>query len=202
MRHENGDWPDRTLFFQWHRGDAPELYRNSAVRNQRYKLVGRDELYDLLDDPGENENIAAANPEVVARMRKQYEDWFRDVSNTRGYAPPRIHLGTPHENPVTLTRQDWRGSDGWDDDKLGFWEVKVTETGKYNVTLRFPTTKAPKEAFFRFGKVQANRPLKAGEESCTFAGLELESGDGRLEAWLSAREGKVGAKYVDVNRVR
>ena len=32
-------WPDRVLFFQWHRGDAPERYRAFAARSQDWKLV-------------------------------------------------------------------------------------------------------------------------------------------------------------------
>src|SRR5207237_3098561 len=32
-------WPDRTLFFQWHRGDQPEPDRAFAARAQKYKLV-------------------------------------------------------------------------------------------------------------------------------------------------------------------
>ena len=33
------DWPDRTLFTQWHRGDVPQLYRAFGVRTQQYRLV-------------------------------------------------------------------------------------------------------------------------------------------------------------------
>ena len=32
-------WPDRTLFFQWHRGDRPEPGRAFAARSQQYKLL-------------------------------------------------------------------------------------------------------------------------------------------------------------------
>src|SRR5687767_5393095 len=32
-------WPERTLYFQWHRGDAPELHRAFAARSSRFKLV-------------------------------------------------------------------------------------------------------------------------------------------------------------------
>jgi arylsulfatase A-like enzyme len=39
LRGEKIDWPDRTLFFQWHRGDAPQRYRACAVRSQDWKLV-------------------------------------------------------------------------------------------------------------------------------------------------------------------
>ena len=35
----NRDWPDRTLVFQWHRGDEPEKYRAFAARGPQYKLV-------------------------------------------------------------------------------------------------------------------------------------------------------------------
>ena len=41
MRGQTPDWPDRKLFFQWHRGDVPGRYRNSAVRSQDWKLVQR-----------------------------------------------------------------------------------------------------------------------------------------------------------------
>src|SRR5262249_62158443 len=39
LKGEKVDWPDRMLFFQWHRGDLPELNRACAVRSQRYRLV-------------------------------------------------------------------------------------------------------------------------------------------------------------------
>ena len=39
LRGQPSGWPDRTLFFQWHRGDAPERYRAFAARSQDWKLV-------------------------------------------------------------------------------------------------------------------------------------------------------------------
>ena len=78
----------------------------------------------------EQRNIAAEHPEIASNLRAQYEAWFRDVGS-RGYAPPRIHLGTPHEDPVVLTRQDWRGPrSGWNSDSLGHWEVDVAKAGR------------------------------------------------------------------------
>ena len=32
-------WPERTLYFQWHRGDVPEPGRAFAARTQRFKLL-------------------------------------------------------------------------------------------------------------------------------------------------------------------
>ncbi len=39
----------------------------------------RYELYDLAADPGETLDLADKHPEVVERMKKQYETWFDDV---------------------------------------------------------------------------------------------------------------------------
>ncbi len=201
LRGDDVEWPDRTLYFQWHRGDEPELYRACAARGQRYKLVNGDELYDLVNDPGERRNIAAEHPDIVAEMRKGYEAWFRDVGSTRGYAPPRIPLGTPFENPVTLTRQDWRGADGWGDKDLGYWEVQVARTGAYAITLRFRPTSASSEARFRLGNVALSQQLEKGASECTLETVRLDQGEARLEASI-VRDGKtVGVSYVDVKRV-
>lgn len=136
---EASTWRDRTLHTQWHRGDEPVLFRAHAARTQRWKLVNGAELYDLVADPAEAKDVAAENPEVVAKLRAETEAWFASVRATRGgYAPPRIFLGTAKENPVMLSRQDWRGPRAsWDAKGLGYWEVDVRERGRYTVRLLF-----------------------------------------------------------------
>ena len=201
LRSDAVQWPDRPLYFQWHRGDEPELYRACAARTQRYKLVNGQELYDLASDPGEQHNIAAGHPDVVARMREGYEAWFRDVSATRGYAPPRIALGTRFENPVVLTRQDWRSAQGWSNEDLGHWEVHVAQAGTYEITLQFPPTNATGEAHFKLGPVALDQAFGKGASSCTLEPVKLRRGDARLEAWITANEKAAGASYVHVKRL-
>ena len=202
LRGDRVEWPDRTLYFQWHRGDVPELYRSCAARSQRYKLVNGKELYDLVADPGEQHDIGAQHPDLVAQMRAGYQAWFRDVSSTRGYDPPRIYLGTRHEDPVILTRQDWRGAQGWGDNDLGYWEVEVRRVGNYAVTLRFPTTRAAGEAHFRLGEVALSQQLAPGTSECAFDSVHLRPGPARLEAWIARNGNPVGVSYVEVNRLR
>ncbi len=196
---EAEDWPDRTLFFQWHRGDEPEPFRACAARNQRYKLVNGKELYDIQNDPGEKNDISDEHPDIVKQLRKEYEEWFQDVSSTRGYFPPRIYIGTPHENPVTLTPQDWRGPDaGWGKDSLGYWEVDVRESGNYDVTLRMRPAEAKGHAHFKLGDVSVKHELDEGASLYTFESVHLGAGEGRLEAWFESDGKKVGVRYVDV----
>ena len=204
-------WPDRTLFFQWHRGEVPELYRAFAARTARYKLAqpagagdatipakAELKLYDMLEDPLEQRNIAAEHPEVVSNLRAQYEAWFKDVGS-RGYAPPRIHLGTQHENPVVLTRQDWRGPrSGWNSDSLGHWEVDVAKAGLYDVRLRFPAAPPEASAHVALGGAALDRPLTPGATECLFEGARLKSGPDKLEAWIARPGATNGVSYVEV----
>ena len=41
------------------------------------------ELYDLASDPGEENNIASDNPQIVTRMRTELESWFEEVESER-----------------------------------------------------------------------------------------------------------------------
>ena len=201
LRGSAGSWQDRALYFQWHRGDEPEPFRACAARSQRYKLVDGKELYDLVDDPSEGRDIAASHPNVVRNMRQGYEHWFRDVSATRGYAPPRIHLGTRHENPVVLTRQDWRGPRaGWSADSLGHWEVDVVGSGKYRVTLRMPPVAAG-EASIALNDVSLSKPLAAGASEIVFEPVVVPKGAGRLQASLTQNGKEIGPHYVEVNKL-
>ncbi len=179
-------WPDRTLFFQWHRGDEPKPFVNSAVLTQRYKLVEGKELYDLQTDPAEQTDIAAQDPGLVADLRARYEAWFRDVGSTRGYAPPRIHLGTPHENPTVLTRQDWRAAESWHDGNIGCWEVHVARGGAYEITATFPVQEKPGEVIFRLNGVEVRQALSANTALCTLTAPHIPEGDGRLEISTAA----------------
>lgn len=209
------DWPDRTLYTQWHRGDRPELYRCFAARSQRWRLVqplgvqGTDQLpaqlhlqlYDMIEDPYQLHDVADQHPDVVRTMRKGYEAWFKDVSATRGYDPPRIHLGAAQENPVLLTRQDWRGPKaGWKPKDLGHWEVQVARPGAYDVTLLFAPAAEPRTAQLALAGVKTTKPVSAKAERLTFESVNLPAGPGRLEAWLTQGQTTSGVLYVEVRR--
>lgn len=213
--------PDRALFFQWHRGDVPQAWRDSCVITGRYKLVNGKELYDLTVDPAEARDLSADRPEVVHALRERYEQWFADVSATRGYEPPRIVLGSRCENPVTLSRQDWRGPKAsWTETGEGYWEVEVSEAGTYDISLRLWTQFAPVEAGVEIQPVEENhatsvapqpggtqrervlaaRKLRAGARMVTFSNVKLPRGPARLHAWMMGSSGRTGVMYVKVRR--
>ena len=209
------DWPDRTLHFQWHRGDVPVPYRAFAARSQDYKLLHAGsvapgtsaadvplELYDMRSDPLETRNLADERPEIVRRMCRDYEAWLADVGRDHGYEAPRILIGTPHENPTILTRQDWRGpSASWGAKGLGHWEIAVPEAGTFQITCRIARPKRPAVIHLRIQTVQRQRKIAAGTNRVEFEPIHLKPSPAeRLEAWI-LEEGAnepYGVQYVDV----
>ena len=165
------------MFFQWHRGDEPVRYRACAVRGPRYKLVqpeGRGDadkfapawaLYDMAVDPGEQHNLIDEHPDLAAEMKAAYDAWFADVGAHARLSAPRIVVGTRHENPLTLTRQDWRGARaGWREDSLGHWDVELAKAADYDVTVRSPAQAAARLRRLRIGEVDVSQPLPAGAD--------------------------------------
>ena len=90
----NVDWPDRFRVFhtgRWPVGDEPNDYqhKNFAVRNERFRLIGMDKLYDIQVDPGETTNVIVQHPEVVKEMMKFYDQWWSEAR------PLMVNEGVP-----------------------------------------------------------------------------------------------------------
>jgi arylsulfatase A-like enzyme len=194
----NFPWVDRTLFFQWHRGDVPEKYRAFAARGPRYKLVQsagvqadvkwapKYELFDIIADPFEENDLAA------------------DVTR-KGFAPPRIVIGSEKENPVRLSRQDLRGPNAaWAPESLGHWEVRIDRAGRYEVTVRSRVEFGAYDASVDYagqGVGAGSRLATGGAKPTTRAGtmtLDLDRGDARVSSTVKAGDKTLGADYVEL----
>lgn len=83
LENPGAPWPNRYLFThlgRWEHGTGRSAaYRQSAVMDERFKLVNGVELYDLLADPAESRNLLATHPAEAVRLRKAYDDWWKDI---------------------------------------------------------------------------------------------------------------------------
>jgi hypothetical protein len=214
LKGEKPEWQDRTLFFQWHRGDTPEVNRAFAAIGPNYKLVQaqgagpernkeswKAELFDLQKDPYEQNDLSEDHSEIVRAMGKEYHAWFAEMAKAHNFLPPRIYLGDDHENPVTLTRQDWRGPRaGWGLDDLGYWEVNLARVGTYTFKLKFAPQTQQCEAVLKIGNAESRRVVPAGATEILFTQSALPRGNTRLETYLQFGNQAVGVQYVDVER--
>lgn len=191
--------PDRKLFTQCHRGLEPKLYQNCAVITQKYKMVGSPgtfdnenfktpdtpvlELYDLMNDPAEKNDIADKQPEILSSLRKAYDSWYEDVKNTRNFTPGYIHIGSEFENPTHLCRyQDSTYIDG----KPTGWLVYIENSGRYELTINRGNLTQKGRMYVTVNDKEMSQPLKQGENSAIF---NLPSGRASIDIWIQ-EEGK------------
>lgn len=148
LKGENPEvFETRSLFFYWTRR-LPELYQNIALQKGPYKLVGNThfnanpenfELFNIREDEFELKNILTENKTLASEMKTELDHMIQELSNSPHLQnPPRIVIGSEHENPVYLNRNDAGGARGiWTQEEVfGFWRVKI-QKGKYNIRFKF-----------------------------------------------------------------
>ena len=152
----------------------------------------------LKDDPKEKDNLAHEKPEIVTRLKADYEAWYQDVSSTRpnNYAAPLMIVGTEHENPTDLTRQDWRGT-SWAFGSVGHWMVRVAKEGEAEVEVIFHPDEVGKEVGEVTLQVGDKKYVEATTGNrVTFPEVKLKKGAVRLEGTWAAEGKKVSAWQV------
>ena len=205
----------RTLVFHWQRG-YPELFRNVAIRQGRYKLVGRSdyragledlELYDIQNDPYESHNIAGENPGQAAVLRRELETWFREALQWENLRrAQRIAIGSDRENPVLLNRNDASGMPGiWAQQHniYGFWEATVEQSGRYDVRFHFtqPLSEAG-ELVLRMSPFQTTLVnTDPARTDFVMENVALSRGDYRVEAWYAGRNSFQFPFYIEFTRL-
>ncbi len=217
LKGEDDGWDDRALFIQSHRGNEPVEFHHFAMREQDWKLVrgtgfGNEsikdplpfELYAISKDPGEENDLAAANPEKVAEMKAAYSAWLADVSSTRpdNYAPPRIIVGDEAETLSDLSIQDWRvpmDASGWGD--FGVWKVHFASAGNYEVAVRWTDPIGVRDVVLKVDDDLYAGKLEEGSTEIVFPGLALKAGDSDVSVEAS---GKIGRgellRFVTIER--
>jgi hypothetical protein len=207
-----GDWPQRELVLQFQGGAyfryVPEMWSDSLVMTERWRLLGGERLFDIVNDPTQSNNVADQHPGVVQKLRQRYEQWWADVS-PRIKEPVRIHVANPAENPVTLCSQDWympQGNPPWNFGEIrrlpkvtGPWMIYVEKSGKYKVTLcQWPLEAAKpivaETARVKVAGVEEDAPVNEGAISVSFE-MELPAGNTTVETFLATREGQIGGAY-------
>ncbi len=119
---ENPTWEDRMLFqhvTRWGHGDDPDNWKwqKYSVRNQRFRLV-EGVLYDMENDPGQTQDVAADHPKLVAEMKQAYEAFWDEVR------PLMINDGVPlaEERPYHVEYWAQEASTG-----IPMWEAPVLD---------------------------------------------------------------------------
>lgn len=191
LRGATDNLPDRKLVVQYSRmgqprpksGDAAVLWRN-------WRLVKDTELYDIAEDPGQNNDVAEEHPNVIREMRDHYKRWWSSVE-PRVNEFSRIHIGSAMEPLIKLTPCDWQdvfldtqGQIRRGPKKNGAWGLYVEKAGEYEFALR----RWPFEADTA---IDAAVPQYKGVDGSYREGTALPVSSARLRVGNTERSGKV-----------
>jgi uncharacterized sulfatase len=210
-------WPERVAIVD---RQANQLERGApfAVLRGSWRLVN-DELYDLSTDPGQTRNVASLQPDIVRRLRADYDAWWSDVSGGAAHDPAPFVVGAPEENPTVITARDWHPTEGrvpWRQESLadetrfdnGCWYVEPAQPGRYEVQLaRFPEEALQPlrsdRARLTIDGVGQTAPLSPGDSTARFTVALAAGKTVRCQTWLrDAASGKErGAPFVTFRRV-
>ncbi len=212
-----GEWSDRTLTVHSQRIRFPERWRKSAVMTEQHRLVNGEELYDIKADPGQLENIAEAEPEVVAALREEYDSWW-DRIDDRFEQHVHLDIGSDAENPARITAHDWLPPDDsvqvpWNQGHVsrapavnGTWNIQVTQAGTYEFELyqRDKPANHPieaSEATLRIGETESSAPVPDGASGVQFT-MDLPAGKTTMDTLFKASDGtERGAFFVYAKRL-
>ena len=172
----------------------------------------------------QGKDIADEHPDIVAELRKEYEQWWSSVSEQfDDYC--EIILGAAEENPTRLNCMDWHTDIEqipWNQTHIlkglegnGFWATLVSESGNYRFELRrwpeeadTPISGAVEggkaipitEARLKIGDVELTKAVVPEDHAATFE-VNLKAGSTRLQTWFTDKDGgSRGAYYVYVTR--
>ena len=214
LTNNDKDFNKRTLFFEWGRG-FPIPFQNFAATNGHFKLVGHTytltgldgfELFDLTTDPEESENVINKNKAVALTLKKEMEAWYYQTArhpNNRNVHPAIV--GTKHENPVILNRNDAKGSPGiWtEEETFGYWDIRVAESGTYTVKTRFiKEIKEPGTLYLKLYPFQYATTSTQKMDTISIKNIYLDANDYRLEIYFQTKSGQcIFPLYTSVERI-
>ncbi|MCH7224897.1 arylsulfatase [Haloferula sp. A504] len=122
IKDDKRAWPDRHLFThvaRWPVGAEPNdfQWKNFAVRNQRFRLVGREQLFDMEKDPGQTTNVIQDHPDVVEGMLSAYERFWKEARPLMVNEKVPMSKTRPYHVAYRKQEQaggipDWKAPDG------------------------------------------------------------------------------------------
>jgi len=209
--------PPRTLLVHVQRAFVPPKWERSSVMTERWRLVNGEELYDITEDPGQENDVSADHPDVMKALRADYEKWWASLEPSFDTVV-RFDLGGA-QNPTTLMSHDWlmqpgEGDSAWhhsyvhrNELRNGPFAVDIKQAGRYRITpMRWPAyvdkpSGVVKAAVsFTFEGTNANQGWSTDPAATVdSAVIDLPQGPASLKTTLTREDGKTfGAYYVKI----
>jgi arylsulfatase A-like enzyme len=186
-------WPERMIFSKW--------TNKVSVRTQTHRLDHTGKLYDMIEDPGQDQDISQQMPELTQQLRRAVTDWKAEMASesTDEHRPLTVGFSSAPETQLPARDGDYSGNvarsgrapncsffTNWSstEDRI-WWDVDILESGTYEVFMM--STCAAKN-------VGATFELNSGDESLT--ATVTEAHDPPLRGAEADRANRGSESYV------
>ncbi|RTE53931.1 arylsulfatase [Arenibacter aquaticus] len=201
LSNENSSLDNRSLPRSWVRG-GPEKYNNISIRKNPYKLIGNTgetagieqfELYNILDDPYEQNNLVGAKTMEAQKLKSEMDIWFDEMTNSPNFikAQPAI-IGTAYENPSVLNLNDavFAKNQDLEQDVAG-WEIEATEAGNYDIQINTGRKQLSQISLtLTVGELEIKREYKElADGIIDLKNIELQKGATKLTPLITGKNG-------------
>lgn len=144
----NNENPDRVLVVDTQREDDLIKWKQPSIMKDKWRMIGKNELYDIKNDPGQKVNLAEEYPALMDSLKTAYESWWKGTE-TAAAQMTYIPVGSEVPELVQLNSHDLHtpvGHPTWNQSQvrsgsgaMGYWPIEVKNDGKYEVELcRWP----------------------------------------------------------------
>ncbi len=95
----NPEWNDRYIFSYWN--------GRTSVRNKNFRLGNDGKLFDMENDPGQDQDVSAEYPEIAEELRSARENWNKTVLSELPKTDRRLFpIGDPDFNFTQIPARD------------------------------------------------------------------------------------------------
>lgn len=138
------EWPDRLLFSSW--------TKRATVRSDRFRLDTNGQLFDILNDRGQREDVTERFPEEAQRLSdalESYRDTMKSYASnnearpfTVGYAKSTTLPARDGEGHGTIVRSSKAPNNSffknWTDEKDYIqWNIETPSRGEFSATVYY-----------------------------------------------------------------
>jgi arylsulfatase A-like enzyme len=220
LMEDDSEWEDRLIFSHWTRG--------TSVRSKEYRLDNSNKLFDMVNDPGQKNDVSAQNPDILGELIKAKNDWVAEVLAELPEKDLRpFPIGHPDYRFTQIPARDGINSGNikrsnrypncsfftnWTstDDEIN-WNAEVLEDGDFEVIIYYtcPLEDIGSEFEVRFGSnairgkiTEAHDPPLRGKENDRSPRIESYVKDFKPlnlgKIHLDKGSGKLTLKAIDI----
>ncbi len=175
LLEDHPQWEDRLIINNWK--------DKTSVRSQQYRLGHDGQLYDMVQDPNQTQDIASQQPEIFQQLQLAKEQFLKEVYTELPQKDTRpFPIGDPQFSFTQLPARDAQvegniqRSNRWPNcsfytnwiepsDKIS-WNVEVLQSGNYEVTLYYtcPSVAIGSSVELRLNNASLSTTIKEGHD--------------------------------------